>query len=344
MIIGNAIYLGGTSLPELTSPAVAGDIRYGKQSIDGDGEVLVGTIPDYEGETDTGSVIPVDTGANGLYKAVMLNDATELVDDSITELPDDALCYQTKLVKLSLPNLISTGARALVGCSNLTGIVNLGQAIIGAGIFQNACRRTTVLKFKKNADSANNSLTSIKASYLWLPTVQEISFNYMLNSATNLAAVQFDTITAMPLSYTYYVNNLKTFIIRTPTGCTLKSRGTMATDIKYYVPKDILISFYSTATNWVTDYNAGRIVGIDEDTTGTVGTPFTPTTSATVDHWDMVELQSYSVGTVDTATGSITPTHDGRLLIRGLDANDEIVHVTYLQIGTGFDEEANLAD
>jgi len=101
------------------------------------------------------------------------------------------------------------------------------------------------------------------------------------------------------------------------------------------------VSSYQARTNWAT--YANQIKGIDEDTTCNKGQTFTPTTSATVDHWDQVDLQSYSVGNIDTATGAITPTHDGRLLIRGLDANDEIVHVTYLQIGTGFDEEANLA-
>jgi hypothetical protein len=165
----------------------------------------------------------------------------------------------------------------------------------------------------------------------------------MTQRAANLKTLEFFSIDT--ISGGYSANgcpNFDTVILRQNTGVPLKSTG-FASIVKFYVPKNLIGSFYSTATNWTTYYNAGRVISIDEDTTATVGTAFTPTTTAQgIVSWDQVDLQSYSVGTVDTTTGTITPTHDGRLLIRGLDSNSDIVHVTYIQIGTGFDEEENL--
>lgn len=48
MIIGNAIYLGGTPLPSLNNPASTSDILDGKEAIDGQGQKLTGSLVHYE--------------------------------------------------------------------------------------------------------------------------------------------------------------------------------------------------------------------------------------------------------------------------------------------------------
>lgn len=327
----------GTPLPPLTDPASASDILDGKEAIDGQGQKLTGTL-----------VPPVDTGENGLYKAVMSNEATQFISDEITSLDGEyALAYRTNLVKVSLPNLETMGESCFRYCSNLTGIVNMPKATLEDMSFLHGGRRTIVLYVKELKSGALQGATINTATYnhLWMPN--EVKW---YNGATGrdmfsrnaVSTVQIDNIPSIS-GKIFGGDKITALILRNPNGTTLAAALSNISTRKIYVPKSLYSTFYATETNWVTLYNAGGIKPIDEDTTATVGTAFTPTTTATVDHWDQVDLQSYSVGTIDTTTGAITPTHDGRLLIRGLDSSDNIVHVTYLQIGTGFDEEANLA-
>ena len=343
MIIGNAIYLGGTPLPTLTNPAVAGDIRYGKQSIDGDGELLTGTIPDYEGETDTGSVIPVDTGADGLYKSMIEGNVTEIIDDTLMSIREDAQTNNTSLVKVSLPNVTSVGQNAFRGCSSITGVVDLRNASIRANAFYGALRRTVVLKIASNSQGIDYS----KVVHLWIPDGYSRGANYEYYNMSNTKSIQYDD---MKSSFSFVMcgglTALKAFVVRKNTLISLAGAGLSGYDssvFRFYVPS-ALLNDYKTATNW-TAY-ASLMVGIDEDTMCAVSTTFIPTTSAVgIDHWDVVDLQSYTTySAFDSTIGAVTTNHDGRLLIRGLDSNGDIKHVTYLQIGTGFDEEANLAD
>lgn len=322
---------GGTPLPSLTDPATASDILDGKEAIDGQGQVLTGTF-----------IPPVDTGANGLYKSALESDVTELVDEGLTKLRSYAQYSNTSLVKVSLPNIQTVGQNAFRSCSSITGIVDLRTATISNNTFYEALRRTVVLKIARNSQGFQGSY----AVHLWFPDGYRRAANYEYNRIKYTKSIQYDD---MENSFSFImsggVNALEAFVIRKNTLISLTGTGLSGYDasvFRFYVPA-ALLNDYKTATNWTT--YASLMVGIDEDTTALVGTLFTPTTSATatVDHWDQVDLQSYSVGTIDTTNGSITPTHDGRLLIRGLDASDNIVHVTYLQIGTGFDEEANLA-
>ena len=321
----------GTPLPALTDPASASDILDGKEAIDGQGQVLTGTL-----------VPPVDTGANGLYKAMIEENVTEIVDEGLTVLRPYAQYGNTSLVTISLPNVLQVGANAFSSCNNLTGIIDFSSAALAAAIFTNSLRLTVVIKAKTSAYLTNES----KYIHGWFPNITDITgARYQIFSKNHvLKTLQCDNNSSINFTACNgQHNNFVALILRKQTMTNLSAVGTLAhssTDFHIYVPAP-LVNDYKTATNWTT--YASLMVGIDEDTTGTVGTPFTPTTSATVDHWDKIDLQSYSVGTVDTTNGSITPTHDGRLLIRGLDSSDNIVHVTYLQIGTGFDEEANLA-
>lgn len=326
----------GTPLPPLTDPASASDILNGKEVI----------LPDANDEPTvvTGTFVPpVDTGANGLYKSALESAVTELVDEGLTALRAYAQYANPSLVKVSLPNLTSVGTNAFSSCSNLTGIVDLGSAVCGAVIFKSALRRTSVIKL----GTGNQTLASLTAVHVWFPNGYTRVANYEYNQAKWLKTVQYDDMkNSFSLVMCGGVAALEAFVIRKSTLISLTGNGLAGYDssvFRFYVPASLL-NDYKIATNW-TAY-ASLMVGIDEDTACTTGDIFTPTTTATgIDHWDIVPLQSYTTySAFDSTTGAVTTSHDGRLLIRGLDANDNIVHVTYLQIGTGIDEEQNLLE
>jgi len=324
----------GTPLPALTDPASASDILDGKEAIDGQGQVLTGTL-----------VPPVDTGANGLYKAMIQGEITSINDSTLTSAQNFALTGMqsvifkeatrarspasvTALQTYIVPKLAAFETRMFSGCTNLKNVW---------------CPIATGAKGAGHTGNQRLFLSCSKIEHLYLGGWEYIGY-WAFDGASSLKSLTFDNL--MTFSNQGGAPAIETLIIRkSDTTLQVKSALTgtkIASGEGYiYVPAAD-VSSYQARTNWTT--YANQIVGIDEDTTCAVGQTFVPTTTATgIDHWDMVDLQSYSAGTVDTTNGSITPTHDGRLLIRGLDANDEIVHVTYLQIGTGFDEEANLA-
>ena len=323
----------GGDLPELTNPASASDILDGKEAIDGNGDKITGTL-----------VPPVDTGENGLYKSMIEENVTEIVSTQITKLRPYAQYGNTNLVKIDIPNLTSVWASAFQRCSKLTGIIDFRSAAIKDFYpFQLSLQRTVIWMGNLYSYLFRDS----GMAHLYTPNATA-SGGQVIWVTNFLKTFQVDKLTNMDNIFFNIAPNLDTVIIRTPTLCTNSSSIINAAKFtsgvgKFYVPTNLLAS-YSSATNWITWYNSGQIIGIDEDTTCAVGDTFTPTTTATgIDHWDKVDLQSYSVGTIDTTTGAVTTTTDGRLLIRGLDASDNILHVTYLQIGTGFNEAANLA-
>ena len=338
-IIGNPI-IAGSPLPSLNNPAVVGDVRYGKGFIDSQGDAQVGTVPDYVGQTDTGSVTPVDTGANGLYKSMIEGNVTEIVDNGLTALRTNAQYLNSSLIKVSLPNAVSVMSSSFNSCPKLTGIINL--PLVTSNLqFVRSLQRTVVLNVGDIFRLYNESL----CDHIWAPNCCTLSSGYQFYGyGHHLRTAQIDNCTALNfIASGGQNNNFAALVLRQSTLIPLSSTGlNRGTDFHFYVPSS-LVNDYKTATNWVS--YAQYFVGIDQDTTGTVGTTFTPTfTAQNIDHWDQVDLQSYSVGTVDSATGAITPTYDGRLLIRGLDSSNNVVHVTYLQIGTGFNEAQNLID
>ena len=341
-------------LPTLDNPANDNDVIQGKEYLDGEGQKQTGDF-----------VPPVDTGANGLYKMIVQGEQLPAVveDEGITEINSANRTYVIDIRgvrKLRLPNCNTLGNLRIFYANNALKIIELGSELeiftsssagVGQGFitFSNVPDELKFVGIKRLGSYSAMGLAKIK--HFWFTDLSRVSdYALYINAGFITQTATFDnllTLDGRAFFGTRPNNTLAAVIIRTPTMCTLTAVFT-SSDVsngltKLYVPANLLTQ-YASATNWTTYYNRGQIIGIDEDTTATVGTTFTPTTTATdIVSWDMVELQSYSVGTVDTATGAITPTHDGRLLIRGLDANGNIKHVTYLQIGTGFDEEANLA-
>lgn len=347
---------GGTPLPVLTNPASASDILDGKEVI----------LPDANDEpiVVTGTLVPpVDTGANGLYKMIVQGETLPAIveDEGITKINSANRTYVIDIRgvrKLRLPNCNSLGTCKIFYGDSALSVLELGANLnvksttsnAGLGFIYFASTPKNLKVIGINTLGQYSGIGLFATSHFWFCDVKTMTHGCLYNSGSGISCctVTFDSLTSLDGEWNFGVgakSTLSSIIIRTPTLCTLSRIFNKTSDItaqftKFYVPANLLAQ-YTSATNW-TSY-ANQIVGIDEDTTCNKGQAFTPTTSATVDHWDQVNLQSYSVGTIDSATGSITPTYDGRLLIRGLDANDEIVHVTYLQIGTGFDEEANLA-
>lgn len=342
-----------TKVPTMTNPAAVTDVVLGKEYIDGQGQKQTGDF-----------VPPVDTGANGLYKAILEGTAEgDVYNEEITTLREYALANCSELTSLSLPNVTSIEAYALQNCTNLksisfpklktvgrewiancsslTGAIYLPELrTFGINVFSGALSKTCVINFPKTTSGLGYYLRSNKAQHIW--SINNDSINGA--DSTTMLTLQMDNLSSMnsgtfqnSTSVTHTLVMRKNNVV-TLAG-TLKGQFETGKNGIVYVPAD-LVESYNT-TNWTVLYNEGRIIGINEDTTATVGIEFVPTTSASITRWDKVDLQSYDVGTLDTASGAITPTHDGRLLIRGFDANDNIVHCTYLQIGTGFDEEAN---
>ena len=96
--------------------AGASDILNGKKAYDDQGVEIDGTL-----------VPPVDTGANGLYKSMIEENVTEIVDDALTSIRSGNQYQNGNLVKLSIPNVTKIGAAAFYQC-NITGYIDLSQA------------------------------------------------------------------------------------------------------------------------------------------------------------------------------------------------------------------------
>ena len=300
-----------------------------------------------DGMTAALAAIPPDTGAGGAFKAALEGNVTSIVSDSLTALRAFSQCENTALGKVSLPNALSVGSSAFKGCTKLTGVIDLSSATLSSNsdnMFFGALRRTCKVLMRSIGPYA---FYSAGCNHLWLPQLSSLGRQYAFLNSSALRTLQFDSLTSVYLSQQFGTYaNFNTLIIRTPQVCASAISSSSGNFVaggtgRIYVPASLLPS-YGSLTNWAPLYNAGIMVGIDEDTVCAKGAVFTPNAAAAVDHWDQVDLQSYSVGAVDTASGSITPSCDGRLLIRGLDAAGAIVHVTYLQIGSGIDEEANI--
>lgn len=326
----------GTPLPALTDPASASDILDGKEAIDGQGQVLTGTL-----------VPPTDTGANGLYKSMLENNVTEIADSGLTRLRTNCQRENTSLISINLPNVVDLASAAFYDCSNITGIITLGFSLSGGQYaFYRGLSRT--VKFK-DIPTSNYAFGNAKAKHLWVTHQPQIPSRAYLFSESSFKTIQFDNLSYFNILQNIFNTNTTAIIINTDSLCSLSGTGgggkfEIGGSGKFYVPNNLL-SNYSVATNWTAWYNAGQVIGYDRGACA-VGSTFTPTSSAVgIDHWDVVDLQSYTTySAFDSTTGAVTTNHDGRLLIRGLDSSDNILHVTYLQIGTGFDESQNLLE
>ena len=301
-----------------------------------------------------------DTGANGLYKKMVQGEQLPSVveDNNITSIYTGTRLNPINAVGvkiLRLPNLASITAS---GCSWIFASNTLRILEVSPNLNLSNGTVTNGLGFIKWANvpynfkieggnnfGAYSCITLYNISHTWFPDLKTLGNSSWYNAGTGCSnvTIEFDSLTNLQASFGSVLRStFVALIIRTPTLCNLNAAFNPNSDIKagltkIYVPASLAAS-YRTATNW--SAYANQIIGIDEDTTGTVGNAFTSTTSATgIVSWDQVNLQTYSVGTVDSTTGEITPTRDGRILIRGLDADSNIVHVTYLKIGTGFDTE-----
>lgn len=281
-------------------------------------------------------------GGDNLYKNMLEARATAIVDDQLTR---NTGWYPTGVVSAVFNQLTTT--RAFDGFSALKAYIAPKVTAMPTLVFRNC----TALKYvwmpiatgaTSNGNTSNQrkfyGCSAIEHLYLggWKYIgYQEFSSNNAIKTITFDALV---TMAAVPASFSNFI----ALIIR-KTNTSLNS-GTafdstpIGTGNGYiYVPASA-VSTYKSATNWV-NY-ASKIIGIDEDTTATKGVLFTPTVTATgIVSYDMIDLQSYSTGTINSSTGAITPTCDGRMLIRGLDGNGVPLHVTYLKVGTGFDPE-----
>ncbi len=264
---------------------------------------------------------------NSLTSCVGLSiSESKMVTLVLNEVTESSSTNSTNLKILSMPKLVQMPTQFLRGASNVKEV----YAPIATGAPNNG-----------NTSYARHFSNCKNVEHLYLGGWQYIGY-CSLEVTTALKSITFDNIVSI-LRGDGFLANFETLIVRNTTAALSSSTVFDSSKIKtgtgyIYVPASA-VSDYKAASNW--SVYASQIVGIDEDTTATVGVQFTPTTTAQgIVSFDKYDLQTYSVGTINPATGAITPTHDGRCLIRGFNSNNEIVHVTYLKVGTGFDYTA----
>lgn len=303
-------------------------------------------------------VVPpyTDSGANGLYKKIVQGTALSGVveDTGITRIDTSGgrvlPFYLDGATKVSFPNCGTVGTNSIFHASSTLRVLELKSTL---KITNNSSSSTGqgFIKFASNPPKLKivgiatlgqyAGITFRSIPHIWFTDVTTVTNNCIYSTAgSTVVTVTFDKLASLNGQSFYGTSPKSTFealIIRTATLCTLSSAFTNS-DIsagftKIYVPQS-LASAYKGATNWTT--RASQIYGIDEDTSITTEDTFTPSyTGSDVTTWDIVNLQDDTVATIDSSTGEVTPSDNGRILVRGLDANDEIKYVVYLVIGNG---------
>ena len=272
----------------------------------------------------------------GIYKAMFESNVKEIVDESVSMVRAYCQYGNSVLEKVSLPNVVSVGHGAFRTCPSLTGIINLPKAVCDAAPFQGSLKNTCVIHV---AELSNQGLYQIQAPYVWLPDETIISGTGAFVGGAALRALQLDKTTQIT-SAAVSAASFTTLVLRTPTVVSLSQASIIQSRTTVYVPESLLTQ-YSTETNWVSAYNAGHIIPIVEDVNVELGTTFTPQRTQGVVEWYEEPLQSYTMGTVDVDTGAITATSEGRILIVGYGDEGYAVSASYLQVGSGFDEDSN---
>lgn len=331
------------TLPPLTNPAT-------------DSEVIDGyEYYDDQGIAQTGSFVPpVDTGANGQMRDCLEGETNDLIDDTIIKLRRGALYYSNVRI-LALPLCAELQGQDNVRYSSYLKAVYLPNlsGFLPNTLFKNCsslidcyipqCSGGTGTGNGNGAFSADTNLVSVSIDNGIIIGGYE-SFEGCTALKTLVCTHTF-TSSAYPSTFNY-CTNLDTIVCLFDTVPPIESKAISSLNPTkivtgggyFYVYKN-LVDEIKSATNWTVIANA--IVGIDVRISINKGATFIPSYSGTeVTHWDIVKLQSYDCATINSLTGEITSTKDGRVLVRGLDANDEIKYVAFVEIGNKFDYTA----
>lgn len=248
------------------------------------------------------NVPSIDTGKNGLYRSLLLNTATEFVDDTITEIGSVSfMANRTSLVYVSLPNVATTGAgsKMFQFCTNLK-IVDLKNYPLtsSTGVSNRNFEGCTSLVYARFGDS-------IGTGYACFPnSIKTLNFKSLTQYANDGHSVSV-------------CKDLRTLILGGKTVTTLininyfntQSPIALGTGSIYVPDKDAdgndLPSQYKSATNWNVDPIVNCIKGYSEAPNYTSGTH---TVGDVVKLNEKVYVYSWYVDTEEAPSGTTDDT------------------------------------
>ena len=173
----------------------------------------------------------VGGGSSDLLAQVIARTATEISDDSVTSIGDNAFRYYTDLIRVSFPNATTVGRYAFDYCENLASIDLPRVTSIGYGAFES---------------------NVYMLAELYLPSATSIGERAFIG-CQGLTSIDLPCVTSIGDGAFYNSYNLMSVTIRTPSVCSL---GTEAFDemamwmgLCIYVPAN-LVDAYKSATNW----------------------------------------------------------------------------------------------
>lgn len=256
----------GIELPELAQPATSGEIFLNKETIDQEGNILVGTFTISEELNEQNTLLTTLQSAlaskgagdismiqNDYLAAVANKELSEIVNHKMTGKLYESFQHSNKnLTKVDLPLITSMGSGSFNQCNKLVD-VNLPMVTeMGASNFE-ACHGLQKLYFPSLEKMTGWGYTFNVCSGLakvWLPVIKEISAPNGFVSCGRLLTMIIGTNTVCTLSNTNVFNN-------TPiSGNTDMTNGELG---YIYVPK-ALIEDYKVATNWAAYANQFRAI------------------------------------------------------------------------------------
>lgn len=275
---------------------------------------------------------PEDTGENGLYKAMLEGTAIDIYDNKLT----------------SSQGYLGTNAQSIF-LLNATSISTLNNNSTIKSIFFPKftiipnrccyqCSSLTDFIIPIGKPGSDGSYTSWQRYFAGTPVKHVvIGSNAFYRPFENVSLIETFVMTDEPAfaSAESTWANFHTCVSLKETTV-LESVSTFAgTKIEsgegyIYVP-NAYVDEYKARTNW--SVYASQIVGIDEQVTVDIGDIFTPTYSGNeVVAWDIVKLNSWDCGMLNSITGVFSASFVGFLLLRGLDTDGKPVYVAYIEV------------
>lgn len=174
-------------------------------------------------------------GDEVLTDSIIDRSITEIADDTVTSIGDNAFCGCGSLTSVDFPNAETIGTESFSGCASLT-TVNFPVATkIGSNAF-NGCTSLTAVKFPAVTSIVNNGFQGCSA----LVTAD-------FPAATNLASGAFNNCYAL----TALILRNESTVCTMATTSALQSTPILGGTGYVYVPR-ALVDTYKAATNWST--------------------------------------------------------------------------------------------